>query len=80
MLAHAGIIIDFQLRVLYFRYSSEYDIQVVDKVIVPRNIPESDAKERLQNVKDSDFLEVRVVTLTLENTRRSIKTVRCVGV
>jgi hypothetical protein len=32
------------------------DVQVVDKVIVPRNIPESDAKERLQNVKDSDFL------------------------
>jgi hypothetical protein len=28
MLAHAGIIIDFQLRVIYFRYSSEYDIQV----------------------------------------------------
>jgi hypothetical protein len=32
------------------------DVQVVDKVIVPRNIPENDAKERLQNVKDSDFL------------------------
>jgi hypothetical protein len=32
------------------------DVQVVDKVIVPRNIPEGDAKERLQNVKDSDFL------------------------
>jgi hypothetical protein len=28
------------------------DVQVVDKVIVPRNIPEGDAKERLQNVKD----------------------------
>jgi hypothetical protein len=44
------------------------DAQVVDKVIVPRDIPESLAKER------------RVVTLTLENTCRSIKTVRCIGV
>jgi hypothetical protein len=26
------------------------------KVIVPRDIPESLAKERLSNVKDSDFL------------------------
>jgi hypothetical protein len=32
------------------------DAQVVDKVIVPRDIPESLAKERLNNVKDSDFL------------------------
>jgi hypothetical protein len=32
------------------------DAQVVDKVIVPRDIPESLAKERLTNVKDSDFL------------------------
>jgi hypothetical protein len=32
------------------------DAQVVDKVIVPRNIPENLAKERLDNIKDSEFL------------------------
>jgi hypothetical protein len=32
------------------------DAQVVDKVIVSRDIPESLAKERLTNVKDSEFL------------------------
>jgi hypothetical protein len=31
------------------------DAQVVDKVIVPRNIPENLAKERLDNIKDSEF-------------------------
>jgi hypothetical protein len=32
------------------------DAQVVGSVIVPRNIPEGVAKDRLGNVRDSDFL------------------------
>jgi hypothetical protein len=32
------------------------DAQVVGGVIVPRNIPEGVAKDRLGNVRDSDFL------------------------
>jgi hypothetical protein len=32
------------------------DAQVVDSVIVPRSIPEDVAQDRLDNIRDSDFL------------------------